>query len=511
MTFILWGKQKALQPGTEACSPLPVPVPRAICLPMQGKWADISANLKKMLDPGIFKVWIAPLRASVEGAELRLTVPSAYMAEWLERHLLAKLREAAAPVLAVPPEAVRVRLDVADGVHGRGAASGCASAGALVAGVVPDLGRRARAEAVTQIPLPQVPRPLTEPARFPIVGWRHSFEDFIIGPSNSMAVAAARDLCRQGGQVRTLFVAGASGLGKTHLTQSAGQAISGEGANLRIAYLTAEEFASRFVQSLKSQDLEGFKSRLRDLDVLLLEDVHFFQRKKAMQELALAVIKGLQDRGGRVILTSSFAPRELRDMDPQLVSHFCSGILTSIGRPDREMRGRILTHKARSFQVMLPDAVRDLLASRLHGDVRQLESCLNSLIFKARLLNCGLNVDLAMEVVGQYAGIEQGLDMESIIRLVCESYGLSETQLRSRSRRQECVQGRNTVFYLARKHTELSLEDIGSAFNRRHSTVLRSITAVERELARETRLGRQIARAVSLIERSAGCGVPPQA
>ncbi len=476
MTFILWGKQKALQPGTEACSPLPVPVPRAICLPMQGKWADISANLKKMLDPGIFKVWIAPLRASVEGAELRLTVPSAYMAEWLERHLLAKLREAAAPVLAVPPEAVRVRLDVADGVHGRGAASGCASAGALVAGVVPDLGRRARAEAVTQIPLPQVPRPLTEPARFPIVGWRHSFEDFIIGPSNSMAVAAARDICRQGGQVRTLFVAGASGLGKTHLTQSAGQAISGEGANLRIAYLTAEEFASRFVQSLKSQDLEGFKSRLRDLDVLLLEDVHFFQRKKAMQELALAVIKGLQDRGGRVILTSSFAPRELRDMDPQLVSHFCSGILTSIGRPDREMRGRILTHKARSFQVMLPDAVRDLLASRLHGDVRQLESCLNSLIFKARLLNCGLNVDLAMEVVGQYAGIEQGLDMESIIRLVCESYGLSETQLRSRSRRQECVQGRNTVFYLARKHTELSLEDIGSAFNRRHSTVLRSIT-----------------------------------
>ncbi len=511
MTFILWGKQKALQPGTEACSPLPVPVPRAICLPMQGKWADISANLKKMLDPGIFKVWIAPLRASVEGAELRLTVPSAYMAEWLERHLLAKLREAAAPVLAVPPEAVRVRLDVADGVHGRGAASGCASAGALVAGVVPDLGRRARAEAVTQIPLPQVPRPLTEPARFPIVGWRHSFEDFIIGPSNSMAVAAARDICRQGGQVRTLFVAGASGLGKTHLTQSAGQAISGEGANLRIAYLTAEEFASRFVQSLKSQDLEGFKSRLRDLDVLLLEDVHFFQRKKAMQELALAVIKGLQDRGGRVILTSSFAPRELRDMDPQLVSHFCSGILTSIGRPDREMRGRILTHKARSFQVMLPDAVRDLLASRLHGEVRQLESCLNSLIFKARLLNCGLNVDLAMEVVGQYAGIEQGLDMESIIRLVCESYGLSETQLRSRSRRQECVQGRNTVFYLARKHTELSLEDIGSAFNRRHSTVLRSITAVERELARETRLGRQIARAVSLIERSAGCGVPPQA
>lgn len=473
---------------------------------MQGTWADISANLKKMLDSGVFRVWIAPLSAVVDGTELRLTVPSAFMAEWLERHLLKTLREAAAPVLGVAPEAVRVRLMIAQGA-GEAASAPATAAAELVAGVLP---RRVRAnpEACAQAPLPGGAPRLVDADERPLVRWRHSFDDFIIGPSNSMAVAAARDMCQKGGQVRTLFVTGASGLGKTHLTQSAGQAISGDGASPRIAYLTAEEFASRFVQALKCKDLEGFKSRLRGLDVLLLEDVHFFQRKKAMQELALAVIKGLQDRGARVILTSSFAPRELRDMDPQLVSHFCSGILTSIGRPDLEMRSRILTHKAKTFQVLLPDEVRDLLASRLHGDVRQLESCLNSLIFKARLLNCGLNVDLAMEVVGQYAGEAQGLDMEAIIRLVCESYGLSEAQLRSRSRRQECVQGRNTVFYLARKHTELSLEDIGSAFNRRHSTVLRSITTVERELARESRLGRQIARAVSLIERSAGCGIP---
>lgn len=463
-----------------------------------------------MLDSGVFRVWIAPLRASIEGTEVRLTVPSAYMAEWLERHLLKNICEAAAPVLGVAPDAVRVRLDVEEGVSASHGVATSTSAGELVSSVLPALGRRARIETARQIPLPQVTPSLVDVPQRPLARWRHSFDDFIVGPSNSVAVAAARDICHQDGQVRTLFVTGASGLGKTHLTQSAGQTISGDGAGLRIAYLTAEEFASHFVQALKSKNLEAFKSRLRDLDVLLLEDVHFFQRKKAMQELALTVIKSLQDRGSRVILTSSFAPRELRDMDPQLVSHFCSGILTSIGRPDKEMRSRILTHKARSFQVLLPDEVCDLLASRLHGDVRQLESCLNSLIFKARLLNCGLNVDLAMEVVGQYAGQEQRLDMAAIIRLVCESYGLSEAQLRSRSRRQECVQGRNTVFYLARKHTELSLEDIGSVFNRRHSTVLRSITAVERELAKETRLGRQIARAVSLIERSSGCGVPSE-
>ena len=320
-------------------------------------------------------------------------------------------------------------------------------------------------------------------------------------------MAAAQDVCRSGGDVRTLFVNSASGLGKTHLAQAVGQSLSRNSSGARVAYLTAEEFASRFVAALRSHDVEAFKGRLKELDVLLLEDVHFFQGQEKMQDMALAVVKNLQARGGRVIFTSSFSPRELQRVDSQLVSHFCSGILTNMGRPDEEMRRHILTRKARSFQVLLPDPVCDLLASRLRGDVRQMESCLNSLIFKARLLNCGLNLDLALEVLNQYAGVDCGPDLPTIIRLVCESYGLEERQLCSRSRRRECVLGRNTVYYLARKHTELSLEEIGGPFNRRHSTVIKGITSVERELSKESSLGRQIARAVDLIERNAGLSV----
>ena len=273
-----------------------------------------------------------------------------------------------------------------------------------------------------------------------------------------------------------------------------------------MGYLPAEDFASRFVASLRTHDVENFKSRFRDLDVLLLEDVHFFQGKEKMQDMALAVVKSLQAKGGRVIFTSSFSPRELQHVDSQLVSHFCSGILTDIGRPTEDMRRNILERKAKNFQVLLPDPVCELLACRLDGDVRQMESCLNSLIFKARLLNCGLNLDLAMEVLSQYAEVSCGADLPTIVRLVCESYGLNERQLASRSRRKECVIGRNTVYFLARKHTELTLEEIGEKFNRRHSTVIKGITSVERELSKETTLGRQIARAVKLIERNAGMG-----
>jgi hypothetical protein len=137
--------------------------------------------------------------------------------------------------------------------------------------------------------------------------WRYSFADFVVGPPNHMAVAAAQDMSQRGGCEQTLFVSSASGLGKTHLAPAVGRAIADQGDVARVGYLTAEEFATRFVCSLKSHDVEGFKSRFRDLDVLLMEDVHFFQGKEKMQDMALAVVKNLQARGGRVIFTSSFS------------------------------------------------------------------------------------------------------------------------------------------------------------------------------------------------------------
>ncbi len=454
-----------------------------------------------MLDSGVFKVWIAPLRAVVAGDCLQLTAPSAFVAHWLEHKMLPTLQQAAAPVLGLNPAAVKVRVQTAAerpraGKPRSEAVQGAAAPVAAAAGAAAARPLR-RAE---QAPLP-LPLHVAGPA--PLL-WRYSFADFVVGPPNHMAVAAAQDMSQRGGCVQTLFVSSASGLGKTHLAQAVGRAIADQGDVARVGYLTAEEFATRFVCSLKSHDVEGFKSRFRDLDVLLMEDVHFFQGKEKMQDMALAVVKNLQARGGRVIFTSSFSPRELQHVDSQLVSHFCSGILTDMGRPTEEMRRHILERKARSFQVLLPDPVCQLLASRLSGDVRQLESCLNSLIFKARLLNCGLNVDLAMEVLSQYASVSAEPDFPTILRLVCQSFGLNEHQLASRSRRKECVQGRNLIYYLARKHTTLTLEQIGERFNRRHSTVIKGITAVERELSKESGLGRQMARTVQLIERNAG-------
>ncbi len=460
---------------------------------MHDSWAAISANLQKTLDPGVYKVWLEPVKASLEGQVLRLLAPNAFMAAWLERNLADSLRKAA--IAALGPSAAHLELCFE---HGGGSVApkqeSCAD---LLARALPPADKNAPAQGVL---------PLASRASSRVKVWRYSFSDFVVGAPNRMAAAAAREICAPG-ELQTLFIKAAPGLGKTHLAEAAGREISALKEGVRVAYLTAEEFASGYVAALRQHDLESFKARLDGLELLLLEDVHFFQRKKAMQEMLLAIVRRLQSQGGRLVLTSSFAPNELEDVDGQLLSYFCSGILTHIRPPNQEMRREILMRKAKSHQVQLPDELADLLATRLKGDVRQLESCLKSMLFKAKLLNCKLNMDIALDALSQYACHAQDLDMERILSLVCENFGLTPRQLCSRSRRQECVQARNAVFYLARKHTELSLSDIGSQLNRRHSTVLRSITAIEREISRESVSGRQLASTVSLIERQ--CGLMP--
>lgn len=487
---------------------------------MTAQWCGICENLQKSLDSGAFKVWIAPLHGEVKGHVLELTAPSAYAAQRVRERLGGQVLAAAAQETGLPVDALELRVLVADGAGealARPVVTVAASASAvqttaipLVVGTMQAVSSSLEAGSCAAPSLMQ--RPVVSQSALPIppmsipsVRWRYAFDDFVVGPTNAVAVAAAQDLCRRNGAVETLFVSADSGLGKTHLAHAIGQALFRERGEARVGYLTAEDFTTRFVLASRTHQMDAFKTALRELDVLLLDDVHFFQGKEKTQDEALATIKSLQARGSRVVLTSSFSPRELHNVDSQLVSYFCSGLLANMDKPTEDMRRSMLIRKARVHQVLLPDSVTELLASHLGNDVRQLESCLNNLIFKARHLNRQICVELAMDVLAQYAQVEQRLDVESIIRLVCESYGLSERQLSSRSRRHECVLARNTIYYLARKHTDVSLQEIGEKFNRRHTTVIKGITSIERELQRESTVGRQVANAVQLIERNSGC------
>ncbi len=471
---------------------------------MQEQWQTIRESLRDTLDPGTYKVWVSSLAASIEGTHLCLTTATPYAANWLHNRLAGQIREAAAPVLGCDASALVLEFRSAS-TSGTLAAPLPAAAPAVPAEKAPAASAPSPGAAMQQgvLPMPLAPMPRMRP-RF-----RFHFDDFVVGSSNEMAVAAARDVCRDDGFVETLFVNSASGMGKTHLAQAVGQTLQQAGEGAHVAYLTAEELSSRFVQAVRSHDVETFKEQMRQWDVLLLEDIHFLQGKDKFQEMVLNLVKSLQNRGGRAVFTSTFSPRELVKLDSQLASYFASGILAPMERPTLDMRREILERKASLHQVILPEEVSELLAGRLAGNIRQLEACLNTLIYKARLLRRQISPEMALEVLQQYVSADCGSpDWDSIVKLVCKTFGLSTRQLESRSRRRECVMGRNTIFYLARKHTDMSLAEIGERFNRRHSSVIKGITSLERELARESSMGRQIARAVSLIERNAGLGCP---
>ncbi|HBR07174.1 MAG TPA: chromosomal replication initiator protein DnaA, partial [Desulfovibrio sp.] len=180
--------------------------------------------------------------------------------------------------------------------------------------------------------------------------WRFSFDDFVVGPSNELAWAASTSLCRDTLTSDHLFLSAGPGLGKTHLLQAIGQNLSSR-SNRRapaIACLTAEEFATRLVLAIKAREVGRFKAEFREaVDVLLLEDIHFFQGKEKMQDELLCTLKALQARGCKVVCTSSFLPRELDGLGSSLVSQFTAGYLAEIQKPDFETRRRIVERKAK--------------------------------------------------------------------------------------------------------------------------------------------------------------------
>lgn len=472
------------------------------------RWLEIQRILESSLPAGSYKVWIAPLIGRMEdgddGCRLRLTAPTDFAAETIRARFLDAIEAAAAPLLEAP---LTVLIEAAAPKKPVSETAAPAQTGAPRPAAAPARPRALPAEspqpAVADFDQLGLPLFHASPEATPLHP-RYSFDNYVVGGSNQLAFAAARSICDADLSMDCLFLASGPGLGKTHLAQAMGNALCRQSnrSTCRVEYMGAEEFGARFVAALKAREIESFKARYGTADLLLLEDVHFLQGKEKMQDELLSIVKALQAKGARVVFSSSFAPRDLKDMDSQLASRFCSGVVAVIDAPDFETRKRILKNKASHHQVTLPEDVTELLADRIKTDVRQIESCIKGLALKARLLKENITMGMAWEMLSQYAQPMAMLDLDGIIRSVSQACGVSADQMLSRSHKQQYVMARNAVFYLARKHTELTLKEIGRRMNRTHATVIKGISSLEREIARETPKGRQISATLSLVEKT---------
>ncbi len=440
-------------------------------------WSQILNLLEKTLSPGIYQVWVQPLEAEFGKDKLTLFAPNSFVASWVGDKLKDSVAEAAAQVLGHKP-AIEICVRGQDVKH-------------AAARPKPQAESLPTADARQQLGLPDIAS-----SGLRCFSWQYSFTDFVVGQCNELAFAACQALSSCKMDWDQLVLTSSPGLGKTHLLQAIGQHMTRQGnkKHLRMAYLSAEEFSRQLVLAIKSRQTDQFKAKFREkLDVLLLEDIHFIQGKEHTQEELRETLNALKARGCKVILTSSFLPHELKNVDSHLSSRLCSGVLARIHKPDFATRQKILITKAKKYKENLPRNVAGVLAEHITGDVRQLESCLHNMILKARLLGQTISTGLAKDVLENYSlTAKTHVDLEHIIRHVCSFYNIAQEDLGSRSRRQEIVIARNTAFFLARKYTDMPLQQIGIQFNRRHSTVLKGINKVERELHLQTPLGRQL-------------------
>jgi chromosomal replication initiator protein len=333
---------------------------------------------------------------------------------------------------------------------------------------------------------------------------KYTFDNFVIGQSNRFAHAAALAAAETPGtQYNPLFIYGGVGLGKTHLLQAIGNYALRNHAGMKVRYVTLETFTNDFINSLRDDSIEGFKNRYRTIDVLLIDDVQFLQKKEQTQEEFFHTFNALYDAQKQIVITSDRHPKGLVTLEDRLVSRFEWGLITDIQPPDLETRVAILRKKVRSDGIALgDDEVLMLIASRVPTNIRELEGCLTRVVAYSSVTKRPLDVDLAREVLKDIPETPTSrVTIDSILSCVAESTGVSVTEITGDKRSRAIVESRHLVMYLARELTDASLPKIGERIgNRDHTTVLHAVDKIAKLMREDREMYNRVQRLTSKVK-----------
>lgn len=308
----------------------------------------------------------------------------------------------------------------------------------------------------------------------------YTFDSFVVGKNNREAYAAAMSACHYPGKFNNpLFIFGNSGLGKTHLLHAIGNFVKENKPDEKVLYIYSEDFVTLLIESMKNKTVEEVKEMICSVDYLLIDDIQRLKQSTS-QEIFFNLYNKLVSDNKQIVITSDIHPTELKGIENRLISRFSSGLSVSVGSPEFETAKAILQKKmeGRKEEIMIEDEVLDYLATRFSSDVRKLEGSLNELFFKAILYNPE-KIDLAFtqEIFKEnlVIAVDDELTPKKIKKAVCEYYGLTRTQIESKSRTKNIANARHIAVYLCRKHLEMPFVKIGFEFgNRDHSTIMAS-------------------------------------
>ncbi|MEG1918034.1 MAG: chromosomal replication initiator protein DnaA, partial [Oscillospiraceae bacterium] len=317
-----------------------------------------------------------------------------------------------------------------------------------------------------------------------------TFETFVVGPSNKLAVAAARSVAEKPAEnYNPLFIYGDSGLGKTHLLYAIAHVIRQHNPKARIAYVKGDDFTNSLVQAIREGKNQAFREKYREADLLLVDDVQFIAGKQQTQEEFFHTFNTLYESHKQIVLTSDRPPREMMQLEDRLCSRFEWGLLVDVTPPDFETRLAIIKNKAAMLNLPLPASVAAYIAENVTANVRQIEGTMNKILAYKDLLGDQVNEEAVTRAIGDMLkhSNEYIPSPETIIDYVCRYYNLEEDVVKGQQRVQDAVNGRQIAMYLIRRMSNnITMVDIGKIFDGRdHTTVLHSIKKVETKMKKD--------------------------
>ncbi len=312
---------------------------------------------------------------------------------------------------------------------------------------------------------------------------KYTFSNFVIGPSNQLAHAAALGAAGGGAKRHNpLFLCGGTGLGKTHLVHAVAHRVRNERPSAKILYISAEKFINEFVQALQDQKMNEFRTRYREkCDLLLVDDIQFLASKTQTQEEFFHAFNALHQADKQIIVTSDKYPQQLERMEERLISRFTWGLVADIQAPELETRVAIVRKKAQMEGIEVGDDVLLYIAQQVRSNVRELEGTLIRLAAKASLTSRPIDLDFARQEIAMSIGVRANeSSVEDVQRVVCHHFKLKSGDLLSKDRHKSIAFARHVAMYLCRERLKCSLPELGRAFgNRDHTTVMSAVRKVK--------------------------------
>ncbi len=413
-------------------------------------WDEVMDHLRTEVNDEDFEHWLSPLRLKAcQPGLVTLSVPNTYYKDYLDNHYRDLLGEMVQRALG---DDHRIRIVSEDFPV-----------------------RTGRAER-------PAPRNDSYEWEYPL-NKRYTFDTFVVGPNNTLAHAAAKAVAASPADAyNPLFIYGGTGLGKTHVMQAIGHYVLDHHHNMRVAFVPAEQFIHEFIESIKRNDQQGFKAKFRNVDVLLIDDVHFLAGREATQEEFFHTFNALHNAHKQIVISSDRPPKDIPTLESRLRSRFEWGLIVDISAPDLETRIAILRKKCEQEGLALPDDVINFIANKIKLSVRELESALVTILcYMSSYKGATLDVDVVAKLLGDlYHNDHRNISIDKIQKKVADHFRIKTADILGANRSRMYVVPRQVAMYLCKQLTSHSYPEIGTFFGKKdHTTVMHACKKVE--------------------------------